>query len=102
MFNESQEKLPECEEELLKVAWYTEPMELIQRVCDHLAKIIDQQKEVMDLKAQHFLPQMCNHSKRDSRMQMLATKRMQAKGRPAVTRMFDERQAESDATTGDT
>ena len=68
---ETMEFLPECQVALLWVARYTEPAEMVPRFCDHAAQIIMLQKEVTELKAQHFLPPMCDHSELDKKRQTL-------------------------------
>jgi hypothetical protein len=50
-FKEICEQFASCQEVLLRVIEYTEPAEAVQRVCDHPAPIINQQKEIMDRKA---------------------------------------------------
>jgi len=45
-----------------RVAQYTEPVAMVQSVCNHPAKIIALQKQSTDLQTQQFLPPECDHS----------------------------------------
>jgi len=98
-FEETEAKLVECEEVLMRVARYTEPAEMVQRVCDHPAQIIALQKEVTHLKAQHFLPPICNHLVMDKRMQILKNKSAEARRTPAVAGTSQELQNELNQMT---
>jgi len=51
-----------AQEVLRRVAQYTEPAAIVQRVCDHPAQIITFQKHITDLQTQQFLPPECDHS----------------------------------------
>ena len=48
-FGERQTMLEEAPQVLRRVAEYTEPVAMIQRVCDHSAQIIGLQKQITDL-----------------------------------------------------
>jgi len=45
-FKEPQERIGQAQEVLLQVAQYTEPVDLVQMVCDHPIQIIQLQKEI--------------------------------------------------------
>jgi len=61
-FGERKTLLKEALEVLRRVAQYTEPMAMVQSVCNHPAKIIALQKQSTDLQTQQFLPPECDHS----------------------------------------
>jgi len=53
-FDGTDETDAECQEVLLRVARYIEPVECVSRACIHVAHIIAMQQDAMDLKTQHF------------------------------------------------
>jgi len=53
---ERQAILEEAQEVLRRMAQYTEPTSMVQRVCDHPAQIIGLQTEILDLTSRQFLP----------------------------------------------
>jgi predicted metal-dependent peptidase len=55
-FNEKQERLGQAQEVPLRVAQYTELMDLVHMVCTHPADIEKLQKKITELKVQAFLP----------------------------------------------
>jgi len=61
-FGERQTLLEESHEVLKGVAQYTEPVGMVQRVCNRPAQIIALQKQITDLQTQQFLPPECDHS----------------------------------------
>lgn len=65
--------LETAQEVLRQVAEYTNPANLVQRVCDHPAHIIVLQKQIMDLQAQQFLPPQCDHTETGNRIRWLET-----------------------------
>ena len=60
-FGERQTPREDAQEVLRRVAWYTEPAAIVQRVCDHPVQIIALQKQITDLQTQQFLPPECDH-----------------------------------------
>ena len=74
------------------MAQYTEPADLVQRVCDHPAEIITLQKEITDLMSQQFLPPQCDYTEIENQIQVLRKEREAAKRRPAAPRMDKELQ----------
>ena len=50
------------------MAQYTDPVNLVQRVCDHPAQIIALQKQITDLQAQQFLPVQCDDIRIENRI----------------------------------
>jgi len=70
-FGERQILLEEAQEVLRRVAPYTEPAAMVQRVCDHPAQIIMLQKQITDLQTQQFLPPECDHSTFEQQLETL-------------------------------
>ena len=61
-FAERQAVLGEAQEVVRRVAQYTEPAAILQRVCDHPTQIIGLQTQITDLQTHQFLPPECDHS----------------------------------------
>jgi len=70
-FGERQTLLEAAQEVLRRVAQYTEPVAMVQRVCDHLAHIIALQMQIRDLQTQQFLPPECDHSTFEQQLETL-------------------------------
>jgi hypothetical protein len=80
---ERQAMLEEKQEVFRWVAQCTEPVSMVQRVCDHPAQIIALQKEITDLKSQQFLPPQCDHTEIENQIWTLSAEQDQARRRPA-------------------
>jgi hypothetical protein len=52
----------QAQEVMIRIAQYSQPVQTIQAVCDHLEQIIALQKEITNLKAKQFLPPSCDHT----------------------------------------
>jgi len=61
-FAERQAMLEEAQQVLRRVAQYTKPVAMVQRLCDPPAQIIALQKQITDPQTQQFLPPECDHS----------------------------------------
>jgi hypothetical protein len=70
-FVERQGMLEEAQAVLRRVAQYTEPASMVQRLCDHSAQILALQKEITDLKSQQFLPPQCDYTEIENQIQAL-------------------------------
>jgi len=81
---EMQGQFRKCQELLLPDAQYMEPTETAQRVCDLPAQRIALQKEITDLKSQHFPPPNRDHPRLDERIQHLEHNLAEVRRRPAV------------------
>ena len=86
-FGERQTLLEEAQEGLKRVAQYTEPVAMVQRVCDHPAQIFALQKQITDLQTQQFLPAECDHSTLKQRLETSKLELEEARSvpRPAGT-----------------
>jgi len=65
-FQGTKERFEQAEGVLQRLVLYTEPTDLVQRVCNHPEEIIKLQKEFTDLKAQHCLPPTWDHSEMEN------------------------------------
>jgi hypothetical protein len=82
--------LQDAHEVLRKVAGYTKPASMVQRVCDHPAQIIALQAEITKLKIQAFLLPRCDHTEIVNRIQSLTNKREEDRRIPTATRTDEE------------
>jgi len=69
-------------------------MDTVQRVYDHLVQIIAIQKEVADLKAQHYLPLRRDYSAMEQRIWHLENGLAEAQTRPAAEGTWEELQVD--------
>ena len=76
--------LKEAQEVLRRVAQYTEPAAMVQRVCDHLAQIITLQKQITDLQTQQLLPPECDHSTFEQQLEKLRQELEEARSIPST------------------
>ena len=79
---------------LISVAQYTEPADLIQRVCNHQAEIIALSKDNRDLKVQLFQPPTCNQAVIWSLMKGLENDSAEVWRRPAIDATLVKLQAD--------
>jgi len=70
-FGERLTLLEEAQEVLRRVAQYTEPGAMVQRVCDYPAQIIALPKQITDLQTPQFLPPECDHSTFEQQLEMV-------------------------------
>jgi len=89
-FGERQKLLEEAPEVLRRVALYTEPAPMVQRVCDHPAQIITLQEQITDLQTQLFLPPECDHSTFDQELETLRQELEEAMKTPRVAGTDEE------------
>lgn len=81
-FEQMQELLVILHEALYGVAWYVEPVEMVQGVCDHPTQIIVLQEEITDLEVLHFLIVTFYNAMIDERMGALQNGHKDAWNRP--------------------
>jgi len=70
-FGERQILLEAAQRMLRRVAQYTEPATMVQRVCDHPAQNIKLHNKTTDLHSQQFLPPECDHSIFEQQLEIL-------------------------------
>ena len=100
-FGERQTLLQEAQEVLRRVAWYTEPAAMVQRVCDHPAQIIALQEQITDLQTQQFLPPECDHSTFQQQLDKSRQELKEARRMPRMVGMDEDLRQELDDMTRD-
>jgi len=100
-FTERKAMLEEAQDVLSRVAQYTEPAAMVQRVCDHPAQIIALQKQITDLQTQQLLPPDCNHSTFEQQLETLRQKLEEARRTPRRVGMNEDLRKELDTMTRD-
>jgi len=70
-FGERQTLLEAAQRMLRRVAQYTEPATMVQRVCDHPGQNIKFQNQTTHLYSQQFLPPECDHSMFEQQLEIL-------------------------------
>ena len=86
---------------LRRVVQYTEPVAMVQTVCDHPAQIIALQKQIMDLQSQWFLPPECDHSTLEQQLEALRHNLEQARRTPKMVGTEGDLQQQLDNMTWD-
>lgn len=80
---------------LRRVAQYTEPTSIVQRVHDHPSQILALQKQVTDLQAQPVLPPQCYYTVTETRIKVLTSEGDKARRTPAAPGTDEEVQEQS-------
>ena len=100
-FRERQISLEESKEVLSRVEQYTKPTATVQRVCDHPVQIIAVQKQIMDLQAQQFPSQECDHSAFQQQLEALKQELEEARSTPRMVGADEDLCQELDDLTRD-
>jgi len=100
-FGERQTLLGEAQELLSRVAWYTEPVAIVRRVCDHPTQIIALQNHFTDLQTQQFLPPECDHSTFEQPLESLRQELAEARRVPRTAGTDEDLRQEQDEMTRD-
>lgn len=74
----------EVQEVLRRVAQYTEPASMVQRVYNHQANIIALQADITPLKEEAIVPPECDHTEMECRIHNLMNKLDEPTRRPVV------------------
>jgi len=101
-FGERQTQLEDAQQVLRRVARYTEPTPMVQRVRDHLVQIIAFQKQITDLPTQQFLPPECDHSTFKQQLETLRQEPEEGRRVPRMAGTDEDLQQELDNMTRDT
>ena len=100
-FAERQAVLEEAQDVLSRVAQYTKPTAMEQRVCNHPAQIIACQKQITDPQTQQFLPPDCDHSTFEPEPETLRQELEDARRTPRTVGMDEDLPQELDNMTRD-
>ena len=100
-FRERQTLLEEAQEVLRRDAEYTEPTDMVQRVCAHPRLNIALQKQITDLQAQRFLPSESDHSILERQAETLRKQLEEARRVARVARTDEQLQQELPDMTRD-
>jgi len=93
--------LEEAHEVLRRVAQYTEPAAMVQRMCNYPAQIIALQKQITDLQTQQFLPLDCDHLTFEQQPESLRHELEEARRTPRFVGTDEELRQELDNMTWD-
>jgi len=100
-FGERQTLSEKAQDVLQRVAQYTEPAAMAQRVCDPPPQIITLQIQITDLQTQQFLPQDCDHSTFEQQLETLGQELEEARRIPRTVGTDEDLQQGLDAMTRD-
>jgi len=100
-FAERQAVLEEPHEVLGRVAQYTEPAAIVQRVCDHPTQIISLQKQITDLHTHQVLPPECDRLTFEQQLETLRQESEEARRIQRTVGTDEDLWQEQDDTTRD-
>jgi len=100
-FAERQAILEEAQDVLRRVAQYTEPAAMVQRVCDNRAQLIALQNQITDLQTQQFLPPDCDHLTFEQQLETLRQELEEARRTPRTVGTDQDLRHELDDMTRD-
>jgi hypothetical protein len=84
-FEELKEAFAQTQEELMRVAQYSQPIREVQMVCDHSQQIIHLQRQITNLQRKQFLPPECDHSGLEQQRPTPTEEQNKARRRPAAS-----------------
>jgi hypothetical protein len=92
----------QAQEEMMRIAQYSQPVRTIQAVCDHPEQIIALQKQVTDLQAKAFLPSpSCDHMTFEQQIQQLRSELDEARKTARTVGTDEDLRRELDDMTRD-
>jgi len=100
-FTERQAMLEQAKEVLRRVAQYTEPPAMVQRVCDHPTQIIALQKQITDLQTEQSLPLERDHSTFEQQPKTFRQEPEEARRLPRTARTDEDLRHKLDDMTRD-
>jgi len=100
-YEQLMETFAQTQEVLMRVAQYSQPIQEVQRICEHPQQIIDLQRQITDLQARQCLPPQCDHTGLEQQIQTLRNKRYEALRRPPAPGTSEDLQQELDDMTRD-
>jgi len=101
-FEELKNAFGQTQEVSTRVAQYSQPIRVVQMVCEHQQQIIDLQRQLTDLQAKQFLSRQCNHTELEQRIWTLTGERDEARWKPTAPGTDEELREELADMTQDT